>query len=69
MEAAHPVSALMFVTIGIVLVLLIGGYLYFIRKPSNRKAGDRMPERGEAGAPDVPRGVPIDPSYRESGKV
>ncbi len=69
MEAAHPVSALMFVTFGIVLALLIGGYLYFIRKPSNAKAGDRMPERGEPGAPDVQRGVPIDPAYREKGKV
>ncbi len=67
--AAHPVSALMFVTIGIVLVLLIGGYITFIRKPSNRKAGDRMPERGEPGAPDVPRGTPIDPAYREKGRV
>lgn len=65
----HPVSALMFVTIGIVLALLVGGYLAFIRKPKNRKAGDRMPERGEPGAPNVQRGVPIDPSYREKGRV
>ena len=65
----HPVSALMFVTIGIVLVLLIGGYLAFIRKPKNRNAGDRMPERGEPGAPDVPRGTPIDPGYRDKGRV
>jgi hypothetical protein len=65
----HPVSALMFVTIGIVLVLLIGGYLAFIRKPKNRHAGDRMPERGEPGAPDVPRGVPIDPGYRARDRV
>lgn len=69
MEAAHPVSALMFFTIGIVLVLLLGGYFFFIRKRSNRNAGDRMPERGEPGAPDAPRGTPIDPSYRDKGRV
>ena len=65
----HPVSALMFFTVGIVLVLLLGGYFFFIRKPSNRNAGDRMPERGEPGAPNVPRGTPIDPAYREKGRV
>lgn len=69
MPAAHPVSALMFVTIGIVLVLLIVAYLAFIRKPKNRKAGDRMPERGEPGAPNVPRGTPIDPNYRAKDRV
>jgi len=69
MEAAHPVSALMFTTIGIVLALLIVGYLYFIRKPSNRNAGDNMPERGEPGAPDAPRGTPIDPTFRDKGRV
>lgn len=65
----HPVSALMFVTFGIVLVLLVGGYLAFIRKDKNRNAGDRMPERGEPGAPNVQRGVPIDASFREKGRV
>lgn len=69
MEAAHPVSALMFATIGIVLALLIAGYVFFMRKSSNRNAGDRMPERGEPGAPNVPRGVPIDPKYRDKGRV
>ena len=59
MPAAHPVSALMFATMGIVLALLIGGYLLFVRKRHNRNAGERMPERGEAGAPDKPRGVPL----------
>ena len=69
MPAAHPVSALMFVTLGIVLVLLIGGYLAFMRKPRNRHAGDRMPERGEPGAPDARRGTPIHHSYRDKGRV
>lgn len=64
MQAEHPVSALMFVTLGIVLLVLIGALVYFMRKKSNRNAGDRMPERGEPGAPDVPRGTPIDGSYR-----
>lgn len=69
MSAAHPVSLLMIATFGIVLALLIFGYLKFVRKPSNRNAGDRMPERGEPGAPDAPRGTPIDPSYRDKGRV
>ncbi len=69
MESAHPVSALMFGTIGIVLVLLLGAYFFFIRKRSNREAGDRMPERGEPGAPNVPRGTPIDPGYRAKDRV
>ena len=43
----------------IVLLLAIGAFAYFMRKPSNRNAGDRMPERGEPGAPDKPRGVPL----------
>ena len=30
-----------------------------MRKPRNRNAGERMPERGEPGAPDKPRGVPL----------
>ena len=59
MTAGHPVSALMFVTFGIVIVALIGAFVWFMRKPSNRNAGDRMPERGEPGAPDKPRGEPL----------
>lgn len=59
MESAHPVSALMFVTLGIVVLGLIAALVYFMRKPSNRNAGDRMPERGEPGAPDKPRGTPL----------
>ena len=43
----------------IVLLLAIGAFVYFMRKPSNRNAGERMPERGEPGAPDKPRGVPL----------
>ena len=60
MEAAHPVSALMFVTLGIVLFGLIAAFVYFMRKGSNRNSMENVPERGEPGAPDVPRGVPID---------
>ncbi len=43
----------------IVLLLAVGAFFYFMRKPSNRNAGERMPERGEPGAPDKPRGVPL----------
>ncbi len=43
----------------IVLLLAVGAFVYFMRKPSNRNAGERMPERGEPGAPDKPRGVPL----------
>ncbi len=44
-------------TIG--LLIAIAAFVYFMRKPSNRNAGERMPERGEPGAPDKPRGVPL----------
>ncbi len=43
----------------IVLLIAVGAFAYFLRKPSNRNAGERMPERGEPGAPDKPRGVPL----------
>ena len=43
----------------IVLLIAVGAFLYFLRKPSNRNAGERMPERGEPGAPDKPRGTPL----------
>ena len=43
----------------IVLVLIGASLAYFMRKRSNRDAGERMPERGEPGAPDKPRGVPL----------
>lgn len=43
----------------IVLLLAIGTFVYFMRKPSNRNAGERMPERGEPGAPNKPRGEPL----------
>jgi len=45
--------------LSIVLLLAIGALAYFMRKPSNRNAGDRMPERGEPGAPNKPRGEPL----------
>ncbi len=43
----------------IVLLIAVGAYVYFMRKQSNRDAGERMPERGEPGAPDKPRGAPL----------
>ena len=43
----------------IVLLLAVGVLVHFMRKRSNRNAGERMPERGEPGAPDKPRGVPL----------
>ena len=43
----------------IVLLIAVGAFVYFMRKPSNRNAGDRMPERGEPGAPNKPRGEPL----------
>ena len=41
------------------LLIAVAAFVYFMRKPSNRNAGERMPERGEPGAPDKPRGEPL----------
>lgn len=64
---AHPISLLMMMTFGIVLLVAIGGLLYFLRKPSNRHSMDNQPERGEPGAPDKPRGEPL--TAEEAGKA
>lgn len=64
MAAPHPISALIFTTFGIVLLVLIVAFAYFMRKKSNSQAGDRMPERGEPGAPDAKRGEPISSAHR-----
>jgi hypothetical protein len=37
----EPVSSLMFFTLGITLVILIGGFAWFLRSRSNRAAADR----------------------------
>lgn len=58
MGTALP-SILNLVTLGIVLLVLIGAFVWFMRKPSNRNAGERLPERGEPGAPDKARGEPL----------
>ena len=41
------------------LLIAVAAFAYFMRKPSNRNAGERMPERGEPGGIDKPRGVPL----------
>ncbi len=57
--APHPVYSLAFVTIGIVVVAILGALIWHLRKPSNRNSMDHVPERGEPGAPDKPRGEPL----------
>lgn len=37
----EPISTLMFFTLGIVLVIAIGAFAWFLRSRSNRKATDR----------------------------
>ncbi len=59
MASAHPISSLVFVTFGIVILVILAALLWFLRKPSNRHSMDRAPERGEPGAPDKPRGEPL----------
>ncbi len=39
--AGEPVSSLMFFTLGIVLLLAIGSFVWFLRKRSNREAAER----------------------------
>lgn len=39
--AGEPVSTLMFFTLGAVLLLAIGSFIWFLRKRSNREAADR----------------------------
>jgi heme/copper-type cytochrome/quinol oxidase subunit 2 len=38
----EPISSLMFFTLGIVLVIAIGSFVWFLRKRSNRAAADRV---------------------------
>lgn len=37
----EPLSSLMFFTLGAALLLAVGGFLWFLRKRSNRDAADR----------------------------
>lgn len=39
--AGEPVSYLMFFTLGVVLLIAIGSFAWFLRKRSNREAADR----------------------------
>ncbi len=45
--------------LGIVLIIAIVAFVYYMRKPSHRHSMRDAPERGEPGAPDKPRGVPL----------
>jgi len=67
MAPGHPVSALIMMTFGVVLFGLVAAFVYFMRKRSNRHSMDAAPERGEPGAPDKPRGVPLTPNEAKSG--
>jgi hypothetical protein len=37
----EPISSLMFFTLGIALLIAVGGFAWFLRKRSNRDAADR----------------------------
>ena len=45
MNAGHPISWLMFGTFAAVIVIVGGGFLYFLRKRSNRHPMEGQPER------------------------
>jgi len=59
MNSAQLIPSLAMMTFGLVFLIAVGALLYFLRKPSNRHSMDHVPERGEPGAPDKPRGEPL----------
>lgn len=65
-ETTLPAS-LNLMTLGLVLLVLIVAFVYYMRKPSHRNSMEGTPERGEPGAPNKPRGTPLNADEAKRG--